>query len=430
MFRYWMAGATACALILPAAAQAQMNGNAIETVVPISFDRGRNESVLERGRPETNPIGYKLGGFTVLPSLDTQLGYTDNVYQTTSNETADGFLRLVPRVTARSDWSRHSLQLNGSADIYRYLDAKPRNQDGWSIGTIGRLDATSDVAITAALDTARRYESQFSGAALVNVRSVTPFQQSQARLMAEGRFARVRIVGSADYAKYDFQSVRTLSGFLVSQDNRDRDVARGAVQLEYGLTPDTGVFGQVTYTGTSYDQALAPGIANRDSKEVRALAGVSLDLTALLRGSAGIGYIDRRFTAPIYQNISGFSFDAKIEYFPSQLTTVTFNAFRDIQDSTFGGSGFFNTGAAMRFDHELLRNLLLSYGVSYAQNDFIGVRGKARVSQVSGGANYLASRLLTGRLDLSYARRSSDFIGLNGPALSEFRALAGVSIHP
>ncbi|SUJ06248.1 Uncharacterised protein [Sphingomonas paucimobilis] len=78
-----------------------------------------------------------------------------------------------------------------------------------------RLDATGDLSITAALDTARRYESQFSGAALVNVRSVTPYQQSQARLMAEGRFARVRIVGSADYAKYDFQSVRTLSGFLV-----------------------------------------------------------------------------------------------------------------------------------------------------------------------------------------------------------------------
>ena len=163
---------------------------------------------------------------------------------------------------------------------------------------------------------------------------------------------------------------------------------------------------------------------------MRTLAGVSLDLTALLRGSAGVGYIDRSFTAPIYQNISGFSFDAKIEYFPSPLTTVTFNAFRDIQDSTFGGSGFFNTGAALRFDHELLRNLLLNYGISYAENDFIGVQGKARVSQVSGGAAYLANRLLTGRLDLSYARRSSDFVGLNGPSLSEFRARAGVSIHP
>lgn len=258
MFRYWMAGVAACALIVPAAAEAQMTGNAINTVVPISFDRGRNESVLERSRPETNAIGYKVGGFTLFPTLDTQLGYTDNVYQTTSNKTDDGFVRLAPRLTARSDWSRHSLQLTGSGDFYRYVDAKPRNQDGWSIGTVGRLDATGDLSITAALDTARRYESQFSGAALVNVRSVTPYQQSQARLMAEGRFARVRIVGSADYAKYDFQSVRTLSGFLVSQDNRDREVARGAVQLEYGLTPDTGLFGQVTYTAPAMTRRWRP----------------------------------------------------------------------------------------------------------------------------------------------------------------------------
>lgn len=429
MFRFWTMGATACALTISAAAEAQVS-NAIDTVVPIAFNRGRNESVTERGRPETNPIGFKAGGFTLFPTLDSQIGYTDNVYQTTSSKTDDVFVRLAPRITARSDWSRHSLQVTGGGDFHRYAEASPRNQDGWSIGTIGRYDATGDVALTMALNTARRYESQFSGAALVNVRSVTPYQQSQARFMADARFARVRIVGSADYANYNFMPVRTLTGFLVSQDNRDREVARGAVQLEYGLTPDTGLFSQVTYTGTSYGQQLAPGVANRDSREIRALAGVSLDLTALLRGSAGIGYIDRRFTAPIYSNIGGLSFDAKLEYFPSPLTTVTFNAFRDIQDATFGGSGFFNTGAAVRFDHELLRNLLLNYGVSYAENDFIGVSGKARVKQVSGGAAYLASRLLTGRLDLGYSRRDSDNLGLNGPSLSEFRALAGVSIHP
>ncbi|WP_322964447.1 outer membrane beta-barrel protein [Sphingomonas fuzhouensis] len=429
MFRFWTTGAAVCALTVSAAAEAQVS-NAIDTVVPIAFDRGRNESVTERARPETNPVGFKLSGFTLLPTLDTQVGYTDNVYQTTSNKTDDVFLRVAPRLLARSDWSRHSLQLTGGGDFYRYAEASPRNQNGWSIGSVGRFDATSDVALTLALDTARRFESQFSGAALVNVRSVTPYQQSQARLMADARFARVRVVGSADYAKYNFMPVRTLTGFLISQDNRDREVARGALQLEYGLTPDTGLFGQLTYTGTSYDQPLTPTIANRDSREIRALAGVSLDLTALLRGSAGIGYIDRRFTAPIYQNIGGLSFDAKLEYFPSALTTVTFNAFRDIQDSTFGGSGFFNTGAALRFDHELLRNLLLNYAVSYAENDFIGVVGKARVKQVTGGATYLASRLLSGNLSLGYSQRSSENVGLNGPALSEFRALAGVTIHP
>ncbi|MBB4046715.1 MULTISPECIES: outer membrane beta-barrel protein [Sphingomonas] len=429
MLRFWTMGVAVGALTVSAAAEAQVS-NAIDTVVPIAFDRGRNESVLERARPETNPVGYKVGGFTLLPTLDTQVGYTDNVYQTTSNQTDDAFLRVAPRLFARSDWSRHSLQLTGGGDFYRYAEATPRNQNGWSIGSLGRFDATSDVALTLGLDTARRFESQFSGAALVNVRSVTPYQQSQARFMADARFARVRVVGSLDYAKYNFMPVRTLTGFLISQDNRDREVARGAVQMEYGLTPDTGLFGQVTYTGTSYDQQLAPNVANRDSREIRVLTGVSLDLTALLRGSVGIGYIDRRFTAPIYQNVSGLSFDSKLEYFPTALTTVTFNAFRDIQDSTFGGSGFFNTGAGLRFDHELLRNLLLNYNISYAENEFVGVPGKARVKQVGGGASYLASRLLTGRLDLGYSRRDSDNVGLNGPALSEFRALAGVSIHP
>ncbi|UZW56599.1 outer membrane beta-barrel protein [Sphingobium sp. JS3065] len=426
-FRFCSSIVAIGAAILPAIAMAQ---STIDTVVPIIYDRGRNVSVTERARPETNPVGLPAGGFTIFPALDIQPGYSDNVYQTQDNRLGDFFVSAAPRVLARSNWSRNSLQVEGSGNLVRYATEKPRDQNGWQVAARGRYDAGSSLTFNLGVDTARLFESQFSGAAITDVRSPTPYQRSQARFLTDARFARFRVVASGTYADYDFRSVDTLAGASLSQDNRDRRIASGAVQLEYGVTPDTGIFGQVTYTDTEYDEVLAPGVDNRDSKEYRLLGGVTLDIAALVRGTFGMGYIDRQFNSALYRDVKGFSFDGRIEYFLSELTTITLTGSREIQDASASGSGFFTTMGAVRADHELLRNLLLNASASLSEDKFFGFDGKARVTRLSGGATYLTNRLISAKLDLSYARRKSDFATGNGPTLSEFRMLAGISVHP
>ncbi|AEG48176.1 Protein of unknown function DUF2320 [Sphingobium chlorophenolicum L-1] len=426
-FRFCSPIAAIGATIFPAIAMAQ---STIDTVVPIIYDRGRNVSVTERARPETNPVGLPAGGFTIFPSLDVQPGYSDNVYQTPDDRQGDFFVSATPRVLARSNWSRNSLQVEGSGNLIRYATETPRNQNGWQVAARGRYDAGSNLTLNLGADTARLFESQFSGAAVTDVRSPTPYQRSQARFLTDARFARFRVVAAGAYADYDFHSVDTLAGVILSQENRDRRIASGAVQLEYGVTPDTGVFAQLTYTDTKYDRVLAPGIANRDSTEYRLLGGITLDIAALVRGTFGAGYIDRKFDSALYQDVKGFSFDGRIEYFLSGLTTITLSGSRDIQDASATGSGFFTTMGAVRADHELLRNLLLNATASLSEDKFFGFDGKARVTRLSGGATYLTNRMFSAKLDLSYARRKNDFAAGNGTTLSEFRLLAGISVHP
>ena len=426
-FRYCLSIAVIGASITSFEAMAQTT---VDTVVPIIYDRGRNVSVTERARPESNPVGLPAGGFTILPSLDIQPGYTDNVYQNDDNKVDDAFVNLAPRVLIRSNWLRNSLQFEGSGNFIRYATESPRNQNGWSLATRGRYDVGSIVTLNAGLDTARMYESQFTGAAITDVRSPTPFQRSQVRFLADARFAQVRVVAAGTYANFDFKSVSTLAGTTLSQDGRDRQVLSGALQAEYGVTPDTGLFAQFTYTDTKYDQPFAPGAANRDSEEYRLLGGVTLDIAALVRGTFGVGYIDRNFNSALYEDVKGLSFDGRIEYFLSELTTITVLGSREIQDASGNGSGFFTTLGTVRADHELLRNLLLNASVSYWQDKFFGFDGKADVTRVSGGATYLTNRLISGKLDISYSHRKSAFFNAEGPSLSEFRMLIGVSVHP
>lgn len=407
-----------------------INTQVFDTVIAFDYSRGRNVSVTERPRPGFQPIGVPLNGFTAFPSFTVSSGYDNNVYQSSDQKTGDGFVTVAPALRVESNWSANSLVVDGSGTLQRYFNQTPRKENAWTTGIQGRLDFVGNGTLTAGARTSQVYESQFSGAALQNVRSSVPVQVSLVRGVADFHFTRVRGVLAADYSDFNYKSVIATDGTVLNQDSRDRSVARVIGHAEYGLTPDAGLFVELGYTRTGYRTLLTPDIPNRSSDQVQVLAGISVDFTALIRGSLSVGYIDRRYNAPIFNDLKGFSFNAKVEYFPTELTTVTITARREIEDATFiGSSGFFDTGVAVRVDHELLRNLILNGGVDYERDDYRGIATSANVLRASGGAQYLISQRLSLTGTVFYGRRDSDSF-LSGPRLSEFRGLAGISFHP
>lgn len=416
-------------LVSAAPSAAQIYTPFIESAVPFTYNRGKNETVVDRWRPGYSALGIRAGGFTIFPSVDVGAGATDNVYQTKDNTTGDIFASVAPRIAARSNWSIHSLRMEAGANLIRYSDETARNEDNWYVSSDGKLDLSSNAAINFGLQTRQAYESRFSGAALDDVRSSTPYQSTLARVLGDFRFARTKLILAGDYTRFNFKTVETFAGDEFSQDNRDRDIARITGHAEYGITPDAGAFVQVGYTDTDYDEQLSATIANRSSKEIRALTGISFDLTALMRGSFAVGYIDRNYHAAVFNDIKGFSLDSKIEYFPTKLTTVTLAARRQIEDSTaFGSSGYFDTGVALRVDHELLRNLLLNAGAEYEHDKYRGISATADIYRASGGARYFLNQIYRLGANLSYAKRTSDG-NLFGQELQEWRGLLSFSVQ-
>lgn len=417
-------------LMQAASAEAQVVSTRIfDTTIPITYDRGRNESVVDRPRPAWAPIGFRLGGVVLNPFLDVSLGYDDNVYQTENDEKGDGLLTVAPRLVLTSDWSRHALNLDAGGTFVRYFDESPRDEDGWTVGGTGRLDIGRG-SITAGARTSHIYESQLTGASVPDARSSIPVQASIFKILGDMKFARFRTVATVDHSIYDYQTVQLLNGTFYDQADRDRKITRAIGQVEYGITPDAGVFVRAGYTDTDYRNIQQVGAINRDSHEWRFLSGLTMDVTALLRGSVGVGYVKRRYLAPGLPDVKGFSLDAKLEYFPTDLTTVTLTGRRQVEDSILGGSsGYFNNGVAMRIDHELLRNLIVNAGVDYEHDDYKGIDGSATILRMSGGGQYQANRLIWFNGNLAYGRRTSDN-ALNGPRLDEFRMTFGVSIHP
>lgn len=410
-------------------AMAQVQQTLVDSPIPVIYSRGRNTSVLEREKPELRPLGILVGSFTLSPKLDLGANYSDNVYQLDSTKVDDAYFAVNPAIAAQSTWSRHSLILTGGANLTRYVQQSRHDESGWFSGAAGRLDVGTESSINLEARTARLFESPFSGAALGGFASELPYQRSAVLVRGNYVSNQLRIIGAVDYTKYNFLPAQTLAGLTVSQDNRDRAITRATGQVEYGLVPGASLFVQVGYTDISYAEPLAPLIPNRDSHTIRVIAGTTFDLTSLIRGSIGVGYLDRSFQAGIYQGMSGLTFEGKIEYFPSQLTTIGITFRRQAEDSTIAGSsGYYNTGGSLRIDHELLRNLLLDATLDYEIDDYLGVESQAKVIRTSGEARYMLNRNITLGGNVGYGKRSSTGVP-NGNIFSETREALTLSLQ-
>ena len=134
-----------------------------------------------------------------------------------------------------------------------------------------------------------------------------------------------------------------------------------------------------------------------------------------------MGYAERNYNSPLYKDVGGLSVEAKVEYFPTELTTFGLGLRRVIEDSNIGNvNAYFDNRGSIRVDHELLRNLILNGIVEFAQQDFIGSTQKTTFYRGSGGARYFINHLLGLQFQLSYIKRDTTGEDL-GQKFNEFR---------
>lgn len=415
--------------LTPTLARAQSETLLLQPSIPPDFDRDRNVSVTERPRPDYDPLGWRVGSFVVLPQAQVGVGYSNNIYLGSDNKVDAPYIFVSPSFRATSDWDRHLVQLRGSATIRRFIGEPARNEDVFSIGGTGRYDFSTDTAVTLEGQFARQFESPLSGEIETDNSALSHYDTGTIALRGEYRAGQVRAVLALDHSAFDFATIKFPDGTERDQSFRDRKIDRVTGQLQYAFTPSTGVYGQLSYGRTSYDTPFIGGVANRDSNGVRALAGLNVDITGLLRGIVGVGYLWRNYDSPLYRDARGFSAEARLEYFFSPLTTFTLTARRVIEDSSLGTvDAYFDNRLGLRVDHELLQNLILYSQAEVALQDYIGTTRKNDIYRFTGGGRYLASRTFGIEAGLSYGKRTTNAVEF-GRNYDEFRVQVALIIQ-
>jgi hypothetical protein len=365
------------------------------------FLRGRYTAVAERQQPEYDPEVIHAGSFDLISSLTATVETNDNVFYQPANEQDDIIFRIRPAVEARSNWTVHSLTAGLVVDHAEYKDFDSETTTDYNAYLRGRLDVVRNFRVNLSLDGGHDTEQRFEPA---SQNAPEPAQNDflGADLSGTYRTDRLQFEVGVGTRENDYQS------FFNYRDVTDTYVRARA---SYAISPDLAVFVQGRQTDSSYDSA-----ANRDAKQTSIQAGLNFELAAPFSGEVSVGSVKNKKDSPTEPDTDGLSLNAFVQWFPTQLTTVSFSGSAGISDP-----GILQSTSAkyrrfsVRADHELFRNLLLYGQFGFGNSDyeaaaaFPGFVRSDDTREVRAGVVYKLNK--HAHLDLGYRMNSRDTSG-------------------
>ena len=390
------------------------------------FIRDKYEAVTERVQEEFDPLPVRVGAFEARPEVGFTAGFTDNLFASGANEIDDTFVGFVPSVDLTSTWSRHALGFNATLDHIEYTDVDSESRTNLLLGTDARIDASQTVALFGSFEVADLTEPRSNIASLQNASEPVDFSRIGGQAGIQYESGRIKARGAFGLVTLDYDDIELSDGLIQDQDFRDRDETRIEGRLSYAVERDWALFAEAIYAENDYDPPNIFNAFNRDSQGTTVRVGSDFELTSLLRGDIGVGYQQYEYDDPSFETVDGVSVAGNLQWFVTQLTTLSGGAQRNVIDPGLVlSNAAIETTVSARADHELRRNLILTGETQFTNFDFENInrdddRFTARV-----GATWKINPNIW--LDGSYELTDQSS---NVQDFSENRVLFGLRIFP
>jgi len=405
----------AFALPVPSWAQSSANPEAMaqipapnpESALLQSGKLLEGEGVLDRARPEYDAAGVPVGGFTLYPTAAAGFTLDDNIYRAV-DPTSDMLWTISPRLDLRSNWQNDALQFYSQLDRYSYENHATESRTDWTVGGTGRvaLDQGSLVSGQAYyLDT---HESRTSPDLSDLALSPTRFRRAHADATASDQLSDVILSADVSYDRYDYDETKLIGGGLIDNSDRDRNIYDVTGRAAYELAPQQDVFLQFTYENHDYDRLLDRYGIDRNSDGYRLDVGEEMMVTPLIQATAYVGWLHQNYVAPLH-DADGIDFNAKIDWFVTELVTAHLVASRTIEDTTIPGASSMDVRrVALSAEYELLRNLILEPSLGYYDADFDGIARNDKVSSAGLEGKFMVNRNFTLYASYAYQQRATN----------------------
>ena len=394
-----------------------------------NFDRDRNVSVAERARPEYQAAGLQLGGVTAYPRLTVGVERDDNIYAAATGAREDTIYVVQPelvlqRVTA--DSRIQAFVRGGRAMNDEFVKESATEYQG---GLTGYYEIGGGIRLTGGGDYGRYIEPRSSTLTPGGTAKPIDYRLGQANLGLSWTMDRLRLTGGAEYQDYNFDDGRTTADAEVDQDFRDRQIMTYNARAEYAVTPNASVFLVSAFDDRKYDSQPPAVALNRGSKGKTIAVGGAFDYGALARGEIQVGYVEQDYAEATLRDIDGITAKATVEWFPTELTTLTLTGSRDVRDATVpGAGGFFSGNYGLQLDQELLSNLIVTARVGYGLDQYKGIDREDKRTTGYLGANYLLNRNVGFTLAYDYLKQESDGAAV-GPSFEDNRLSLSSSVQ-
>jgi len=298
------------------------------------------------------PANIQAGPVFITPTLDTRLGYDDNLLRSKDDKKDTGFSIVTPRVQGWLQNGLNTYSLTGALVNNVYFDSSK--------------DDITDEQYNLDL------HQVFTPRHTVDVYSeYWDFHEARGTGLSEGigelldgpvkldrttvgldyfygtRSSRGRLEFSARTVDHEYKNYPTLTRF------HDRTLDRYSGAFLWQVAPRTDAVFELRYLDTRYDHT-RPAIvgAELDSDELNYLAGVTWEATANTTGSAKVGMIDRDYDAAGEDDDRVFSWEVDATWYLRTYSRFNLATNRQFNETNGQGNAVDTQRYALSWDHD------------------------------------------------------------------------------
>lgn len=366
-------------------------------------------SVYAYDREAFRPDGVRAGSFDVYGTAAVDVVFNDNIFADEVKREADILTQVKPALIAKSDWGRHEIVAETSADIGTYADNSDENYTDYNAHVSGRLDVVRNSYAVGGIGLRHLHEARGTPNATTGTTQPTTYDVTTGQVgyvHAPGRFS---VSGLVDYTDTDYAD-----NGAVNNDDRDRTRMDYTTQVGYQVTPAYQAFLRGTYTDVAYAAATDDNGFNRDSDGYRAVTGVALDLGGKLRGEVFAGYMARVYADAQLADVTEVTYGADILWNINGLTSVQGRFNRTVEETMENGAAaYISTGGDIRLEHEFRRYFLASASVGLTNNAYTGGISRREDDYTTAGleTRYLFNKCFSAGFAYNYTQRDSTVAG-------------------
>jgi len=395
-----------------------------------------SETVLNRGRPDYDPLGIRLGSFIVHPTLAVAGTYDSNIFATPSGETSDFFVTEIPSLSIGSDWNQHAVSLTMSGAFKQYASHSSEDVNNFTTEASGRYDVSNGEYLSADTIYELLHEDRSNPNAVTTAKNPIEYKVMGGDLVYVHQKARLGFRIDNTLTAYDFNNASTAAGVTIPQNFRDRIEYVVAPRLNYEIIPGYNAFLRVIGNERQYfsqEPGAGPQGQNvrRNSHGWEVDAGTAIEITRITTAEVYVGYLKQYYENPLFKSPSGVGFGANLIWNVTPITTIKGGFSQAVAETTLNNaSSSLETSVQLTAEHELLRNVLLLASVGYVHDDYQQT-GPARSDDTFGadiGARYLINRNWTATVDVNYSQRDSSAGNIPTGNYNRVQAIASIKL--
>ncbi|MDX2424169.1 MAG: outer membrane beta-barrel protein, partial [Amphritea sp.] len=326
-----------------------------------------------QGFATIEPAAIDAGPVSIIPTVNVQTSYDDNIFSSNSSEVDSLITSINPRLEVIAEDGFNAYKVTYSIDHGMYKSSSDDNYTDHNLGLDGHLEF--DARNTLDLNTSYTKNHEERGTGITETGNIganvdAPLEYDTASVSFAYTYgaqdAAGKLVFAGRYADKEYQNFRSIT------ESRDSETTTFSGTFYYQVQPKTSLLFEVRNQDLNYKNDLTNSL---DSETRRYYVGATWEGSAKTTGTIKLGQVEKDFDSSARDDFSGTSWEVTIDWEPRTYSAFKLSTSQYEKESSGAGDFIDSKTVRLTWNHEWNDQLKTALSSGYTNDDYKGTGG-------------------------------------------------------